>query len=162
MSDTPTPDLEADDQEQPDQPDPDLEDGRDPRLTKARKEAASYRTRLRDVEARLEAATGQLTRLRRAAIEQAATGPGRLRDGADLWAAGITVDELVDDDGNVDRDLLDQAVTKVRTDRPHWAAPQPTPQRPREKLTPGASPADDGRPTTWADVLKAPTPGPGS
>ncbi|MBL3753108.1 hypothetical protein IPW42_26250, partial [Mycobacteroides abscessus subsp. massiliense] len=44
----------------------------------------------------------------------------RLCKGVDLWAGGIELDALLDETGELSVDLLDQAVTDVLAQHPHW------------------------------------------
>ncbi|MDV6291501.1 hypothetical protein [Rhodococcus aetherivorans] len=65
------------------------------------KEAAKYRRRLRETEKQRDALQEQVSALRRAAIDTDVQRTHRMKpDG--FWATGITVDQLLDDDGNID------------------------------------------------------------
>jgi hypothetical protein len=66
---------------------------------------------------------------------------------ADLWTAGVTLDDLLTDEGDLDPDKLDAAVSTVLAERPHWGKP--------------TTPSFDGgirtsAPTgnTWGDLLR--------
>ena len=139
---------EADDEEEPTEDD-------DAQTTKLRREAATYRTKLRDAEAERDAAVGRLEAFQRQALASAATGNGKLADGADLWRDGtVSLDHLVADDGTLDEAALDETVARLLTVHPHWRWQQRSwSHRPQEALTPGASSPDAERPT-WAQALR--------
>jgi hypothetical protein len=72
--------------------------------------------------------------MQRAQVEDLAAGnarpgPGQpltargLQNPADLWMAGVKLDDLVDYDGNVDPAKVDAAVSALLKDRPHWGQP---------------------------------------
>ena len=125
-------------------------------IAKVRKEAATYRTKLRDAEAERDAAVGQLEAFQRQAAATAATGTGKLADGADLWRDGsVALDHLIGEDGSLDVAALDQAVARLLVEHPHWRHQQQASvsRRPAEALKAGASSPDGERPT-WADALR--------
>lgn len=92
---------------------------------KAGHEAAKYRTRLRETEAQRDQLADQVTALRRAAVED------RLKShrvpAAGFWAAGVELDELMDDDGNLDDEKIkaaaDNAVESLGLERARVPAP---------------------------------------
>ncbi|MGX6513028.1 hypothetical protein [Rhodococcus sp. SJ-2] len=92
-----TPEVETDDTE--------LDEG---------KEAAKYRRRLRDTEKERDALIGQVDALRRAAIDKEVKGTHRVAPEG-FWASGITVDQLLDDDGNIDTEKIRAAVKDAVT-----------------------------------------------
>ena len=65
------------------------------------KEAAKYRRRLRETEKQRDALQEQVSALRRAAIDTDVQRTHRIKPEG-FWATGITVDQLLDDDGNID------------------------------------------------------------
>lgn len=67
---------------------------------------------------RLRAMSEQLEVLQRGEAERLAAG--RLGTGADLWAGGVELSELLDDDGNLAADRVTDAVNKVLDAHPHW------------------------------------------
>lgn len=89
------------------------------------REAAKYRRKLRDAEAERDRLAGVVESYQRAQVEAIATGPGplALNDGADLWAAGVTLGDLLAEDGTVDADAVAAAVERVTDERPHWRKP---------------------------------------
>lgn len=119
---------------------------------KARREAARYRTRLREVEGERDQLAGQVHNLQRAAATAAAQGPGRLADGADLFRDDhVQLADLVADDGTVDTDRAAAAAAAVLGRHPHWRHTTPRPAgRPVEalQLNPHGDP-----PAGWSDLL---------
>lgn len=102
---------------------PTLENAEQQTEPRGNREAARYRTRLREVEAEHQATTEALEATRRALVDMLAQAKG-IKPAA-LWAAGTTLDSLLDDDGNVSTDAvsaaLDNAVKHLglnRTPRP--------------------------------------------
>lgn len=84
----------------PDQPSEPVEDG----SKAANREAAKYRTRLREVEAERDTLAEQVTTLQRAEAERLAAA--HLKNPAGLWAAGADLPALLADDGTVDPDKV--------------------------------------------------------
>lgn len=78
---------------------------------KAAKEAARYRRQLRAAESERDALAEQVTALRRAAVED------RLKaqhvPAAGFWAAGVQLDDLLDDDGNLDDEKITEAADRA-------------------------------------------------
>lgn len=110
----------VDDDEVDDQADDQADD--DPAAA-ARREAAAYRRRLRDTEAERDTLAATVATYRRREAEALA---GRaMQSGADLWAAGIELEELLADDGTVDEARVRDAVAQVTADRPHWRRKSP-------------------------------------
>ena len=109
-----------------------------------RSKDARNRVELRETRARLE-------RLQRREIERIAAE--KMADAADLWTGGVTVDDVLDDQGDIDDDKVHAAVDGLLEQRPHWAAPKPEPHKRHTGLTSGA-----GRPRTppsnWAAALR--------
>jgi hypothetical protein len=147
------PEPEALDPEEPEEPteDTEPEEPEDDALAKVRKEAAGYRTRLREAEAQRDELATRLESFQAQAAVKAATGPGMLRDGEDLFRAGVNVSELIADDGTLDHDKLTAAVAEVRERHPHWGEARPAPRRPAEPFATGTGMT---RPEPgWHDVL---------
>lgn len=86
---------------------------------KAGKEAAKYRTRLRETEAERDALAEKVTALRRAAVDDRVKAHKVPTEG--FWASGVTLEELLDEDGNLDDEKVkaaaDQAVEKLGLER---------------------------------------------
>lgn len=76
-------------------------------------EAAKYRRELRETQAELATAKEQLTTLRRAEVERLAEPEGV--NGAALWASGVELDDLLNEDGTPNADAVTEAVTSART-----------------------------------------------
>lgn len=102
-----TPDAEADDQ-----------------VGALRREAARYRTRLREAEQQRDQSTARLADMQRAEVERTVTtGPRPLANGADLWTGGVSLEELLDDNGALDSAKLEAARERVLSEHPNWRAP---------------------------------------
>lgn len=84
----------------------------------AAREAAKYRTRLREAEAQRDALRAQVDAMQKAEVERAAAA--RLADGTDLWLAGVELADLRDEGGALDAGLVDQAITAAVAAKPHW------------------------------------------
>lgn len=149
-----TPEL-ADAPEEPPEAvaDHDPEETDDPALVKVRREAARYRTKLRDAETERDALAARVETMRRAEVERLATGPGRLHDGADLWR-DHELATFLDDDGNLDPAQVDAAVATIREQSPHLARPDlpSLRSRPTEALRGGTDPTA-AHTATWGEAL---------
>lgn len=84
----------------------------------ARKEAARYRRRLRDTEAEVDRLRQVVDGHNRQTVERLAAD--RLTDPQDLWTAGVDLEQLVGDDGNVDPDTVAATIDEVLEGKPHW------------------------------------------
>ena len=117
------------------------------------REAAKYRTRLRETEAErdtvrgeLDAAHATVERLQRALVETAAASD--LVDPADLWRhGGVEVSELLADDGTPDPEKVSAVVSDILAERRHLARPR----TPRPDMTQGGT----GTPPPPADPVAA-------
>lgn len=120
--------------------------------TRANREAARYRTQLREVEAERDALTKRLTAMERAAVEHLAGG--LLVDSADVWRDGLTLDELRGEDGSLDPEKVTGAVQALAERKPHWAVPRR--QRRAASLDGLASGIGTRVPssTSWTSVLQ--------
>lgn len=74
---------------------------------KAAKEAARYRRQLRAAESERDALAEQVTALRRAAVEDRVKAQKVPVEG--FWASGVTLEELLDEDGNLDDEKVKAA-----------------------------------------------------
>lgn len=126
-------------------------EGTDPQETggEGNREAAKYRTKLRETEAQRDHALGQLTTYQKRDAE-ALVGE-RLLSASDLWVAGAKLEDLLAEDGTVDQAKVDQAVTKVISEHPHWAPPR---VRVPRNMGQGRRGEPGGRDTSWGSVLK--------
>ena len=111
-------------------------------------EAAKYRRQLRDTETERDALRERVHTLQRAEVEQLAA---HLAKPAALWASGTTLDDLLDDAGNVDAAKVSEAA-KTAADTLGLAR---IPGTPRPDPGQGGS---GGAPTVnrWADAMKMP------
>lgn len=115
---------------------------------KASAEAARYRRQLRDTEAERDALRERITGYERQEAERLAAAG--LVDPTDMWAAGVKLDDLRDDKGNLDSDKVAAAVASLIEQRPHWRRPA----TPKPDYRQGGGQADSihtGRP--WHDAL---------
>jgi hypothetical protein len=158
VDDTPDDDLEQPDPDvdgTPDleEPDPD-EAGTDSQVAALRREAARHRARARAAEDERDDLAGKLGALHRQAVIAAATGPGRLADGADLLRDDeVRLVDLLGEDGSVDGAKVDAAVADVLARHPHWSHRRALPAGvPVTALRP-ASGHDVPRPS-WATALR--------
>jgi hypothetical protein len=87
------------------------------------REAAKYRTRLREVETERDALVGRVEALQRAQLEQHITAAG-LKPQA-VWATGTAVADLVGDDGQPDPAKIKAAVQAARDELGIAARPSP-------------------------------------
>ncbi|MEV3848138.1 hypothetical protein AB0J30_15240 [Streptomyces microflavus] len=93
---------------------PDIQSGEG---NSANREAAKYRTKLREAETKLEAAESRITALLRKEIEAYASK--QLAVGADLFTLGeVAVTDLLDPEGNADTETIDAAVEALLMARP--------------------------------------------
>lgn len=81
-------------------------------------EAAKWRTRLRESQAVEAGVSSRLEAAQRQLAERAATE--YLHDSADLWRGGVTLEELMSVEGDIDPRLVEQAARRVVGDHPHW------------------------------------------
>lgn len=118
------------------------------------REAAKYRTRLREAEAERDAVRGELEtaaatveRLQRALVERDAAE--HLRDPADLWryAEDASVADLLTEDGTPDPEKVSAVVSDILAERRHLARPR----TPRPDMTQGGT----GTPPPPADPVAA-------
>jgi hypothetical protein len=94
-------------------------------VAKLRKEAAKYRTRLREVEAERDKLARRVSDYERAEVERQVAGGGGLRNAADFWLAGVSLDDLRDEDGKLDAEKVNAAKKRVVSEHPHWSEPAP-------------------------------------
>lgn len=116
-------------------------------------EAAKWRHQYREAEAQRDAMAEKLTAMQRAMAEDLATrqsinGPS-LRDAADLWRDGLTVEELLDENGVVDPEKVRDAAKGVLLQHPHWG------RRPAGLGDASASSPMPAPGASWQSVLSA-------
>lgn len=61
----------------------------------------------------------------RAEVERQVTEPGGLETGADLWAGGVELADLLDGEGDLDTEAIKAAKAKVLEEHPAWRQPSP-------------------------------------
>lgn len=122
------------------------------------REAARYRTQLRESQAETEALRGQVRAMQRAELERVATsGDGiRLHRASDIWPddAGTDLSELLDEDGRIDADAVRGVIEAATADRPYLRADIKV-RRSDPSQGAGANVMDP--PASWANVLQAGT-----
>lgn len=128
-------------EEVPEQPEhPESEDEPD-ESTKAGREAAKYRRRLRETEAERNALTERVDSLRRSVAEQIAATSGMSKPEA-LWIGDVAVEDMLDADGNVDRDRVLAACDDVAARFGIRRRPRPNPAQLETPEDPPRSIAD--------------------
>lgn len=85
-----------------------------PGRSKAARDAAKYRTQLREVEAQRDAYAEQLDTVQRQVIDAHIEKHGLTP--ALLWRTGLEIREVLDDDGRVNPDRVREACDTVRTE----------------------------------------------
>lgn len=116
------------------------------------REAARYRTRLREVEGERDALAARVQRLQRAAVARLVGD--RLAVPDDLLAFGLALEDLLTEDGEVDAELVNSAVFDLLTRRPGLAVVPDKARFPdlgggRRGTTPASAPG-------WADLVRHP------
>jgi len=100
-------------------------EGQDP-LAKVRREAAGWRTKLREAEEQRDQLATRLVNMQRAEAARLAATPADefpgLADGGDLWRDDTDLTELVADDGTVDPDRVRERAQVLGEAHPHWVA----------------------------------------
>jgi hypothetical protein len=108
-------------QEPAQEPQAGAEGGQDePRGSEAvlRREAAGYRTRLRDTEAERDTLRGRVDTYERAEVER--TLEERMHSPADFWLT-VDLDDVRGEDGTPDMKKVEAKVAAMLKERPHWA-----------------------------------------
>lgn len=93
-------------------------------------EAARYRHRAKEAEAQRDELVAQVDALRRAAVEQQVAEHG-ITAPAGFWASGVTVADLLDDDGALDPEKIQKAAEDA-TEALGLARPVKMPYSPHE------------------------------
>lgn len=88
-------------------------------VSKANREAAKYRLRLREAEAERDLAKWQIKTSARAFLEMVAAE--RLQDPADLWRFGLSADDVLDEYGVIDPRQIVDAIESLLSARPYLA-----------------------------------------
>jgi len=120
-----------------------------------RKAEASLRTRLRDAETRVEKAEGAALGFQRSAFEQAAADAGVASTAISDLASHVDLNTLLGDDGVLDGVKASQALSSLKTERPHLFARGV--QSTGDVAFNGSGDVVATTEATWADVLAPPT-----
>ncbi|MCL1869771.1 MAG: hypothetical protein FWF90_05090 [Promicromonosporaceae bacterium] len=121
-----------------------------PEGSRAGRDAARYRTALREVEAERDALVAQLDAVRREVVENMAAKV--VAQPSAVWAAGVNLADLLADDGRVDADKAHAAITSA-ADALGLAGP---PLGNRRHVPPGR-PAPDDVPNRLVDAFRPPS-----
>jgi len=119
--------------------------------TEANAEAARYRRRLRDVETERDGLNTRVEKMQRGQVERMVAD--RLAQPGDLFAFGVSLDDLRDEDGEVDEGLVETALYGVLGERPGLAKPVPSRRGPTVSGHQAGTPGGGGG--SWTDVLQA-------
>lgn len=114
------------------------------------REAAKYRKALRATEAERDGLRDKVTSFERAEVERAAAQ--HFTDPADLWTAGVDIDELRGADGSVDAAKVAAKVAEVLAAHPHWQRARRG-HVPARGLKSGASGSGDTTGTSWSSAF---------
>ena len=120
-----------------------------------RSREARYRTQLRAAEAERDQLRERLEQRDRADVEHLVAN--RLIDPQDLWAGGVTLADVMDpDSGDISPQLVDEAVTRVTKEHPHWRF---NPAAPASAVSFGAEKPDltQEQQPTWQAVFQQAT-----
>lgn len=143
------------DPDTPDKPDSESRDetseGQDTqgrRRRDAGAEAATRRRQLRDAEAARDALAARVETYQRRDVERLAAT--RLAAPEDLWAvAGLTLDDLTTDTGDIDEPRVTEAIDELLAKRPGLAVPGP-----KYPDMAGGKRGGIDQTTTWSDFLR--------
>lgn len=115
-------------------------------------EAAKYRRRLRDTESERDQLAERVQRMQRSQIERQIAD--QLSVPGDLFAFGLSVGDLLDDNGEPDEGLIATAVYGLLEQRPGLGKTAPRPKGPT--ITGHATPTGGGK-GSWAELLQNPS-----
>jgi hypothetical protein len=113
------------------------------------REAAKWRTKLRDTEAQRDAVTTRLDNMQRAAIDNQVTAMG-IKPAA-LWASGTNLDDLLDDTGVPDAAKVAKAAQTAK-DTLGLVVNTPRPKLPFSALKSGAGARPPAR-DSWLEAF---------
>lgn len=108
------------------------------------REAAKYRRKLREAEAERDTLAERLATLQRQEVARLAGDV--LAQGDDLFALGVDLGQVLDDDGNVDPARVTEAARTIAADRPGLG-------RPPLDLGQGVRTAATAPGPRWVDVI---------
>lgn len=120
---------------------------------KASREAARWRTRVREVETERDTLRATVQAFQRAEVERLAADS--LADVSDLWTLGeVEVDALLTEDGTVDQSKVESAVAALVERKPHLSVDGP----PVGSFDGGVRGPSTSAPTaTWSGLLSGRT-----
>ena len=102
----------------------------------------------------LKATKERLERMQRSEVERIAAT--KLASAADVWLDGLTVEALLNDDGDLDPEKLEAHLDALLEARPHWRAAPKAGQHPRRGLMQsGAVSAGQQQSPSWANAIRS-------
>lgn len=102
----------------------------------------------------LKATKERLERMQRSEVERIAGT--KLASAADVWLDGLTLDALLNDDGDLDADKLEQHLDALLEARPHWRAAPKAGQPPRRGgRHSGALSAGQQQSASWSSAIRS-------
>jgi hypothetical protein len=120
------------------------------------REAARYRRQAREAQAERDSLAvergllaARLEHLQRAEVERLVANT--LHDPTDVWREGITLDALLDVDGNIDLRKVTEAVAEIVSAHPHWKIARRTATL--DGMRSGASGNQTPTPISWRSAL---------
>ena len=113
---------------------------------------------MRSAEAERDQLRELLGRRDRADVERMAAS--KLADPADIWRGGIELADVMNESGELDPDLVSEAITKLLAEHPHWERRPYSPAAPASSVTGGATNPhgdykdEDKQDTNWQKVFQ--------
>ena len=105
---------------------------------------------MRAAETELTLAQARVSEMNRAEAERVAAQ--RLADATDLWASGVAMADVLGEDGLIDPDRVDEAVSGLLGRKPHLGRRGPiTP--PASNVTGDGKPPGGNRGPTWVSAF---------
>ena len=123
------------------------EDTTDDGDAKLRREASRYRRQLREAEGERDGLRGRVEAMQRAEVERLAAD--RIAVPADVWLAGTSLPDMLDEDGNVDQAKVTDRIGQILTDRPGWR------RQSAPSFDGGVRATAPSTGPTWFDALRA-------
>ncbi len=117
----------------------------------ANSEAAKYRRRLRETETARDTLASRVERLQHAEVARQVAD--RLAQPQDLFAFGVTLKDVLGEDGEVDDGLVETALLGLLDSRPGLAKVTPRPNGPSSAGA-GFRPSRAAAAPSWSDVLR--------
>lgn len=114
------------------------------------REAAKYRTRLREVEAERDALKARVDAMTRKQIEGVIGDKLHRPDDFFEVDGGVAIDDLIAEDGTVDEAKVSTRLATITETRPHLIKPAPK----VDSAAPSRGAAEEGK-TTWQDALQS-------